>query len=159
MFSSHADASARDIAIQLLARREYSRAELAHRLQQKSFSSEDITTCLDALAGASLQSDMRFAESFIRSRIARGQGVIRIKGELWQRGVDRETSATALATVEEREAVDWFELAQQTLRRRFDSPGNSPKERAKRERFLAARGFDFEQIRYALACLTESFSP
>ena len=79
--------------------------------------------------------------------------MIRIKGELRQRGVDQETLSEALAAVEEREAIDWFELAKETLARRYDSPGETPKERAKRERFLATRGFDFEQIRYALSCL------
>ncbi|MFP3341321.1 regulatory protein RecX [Halomonas sp. SIMBA_159] len=153
MFSSNADASPREVAIQLLARREYSRAELARKLQQKSFEADDIDACLDALAEQSLQSDTRFAESFVRSRIARGQGVIRIKGELRQRGVDQETLSEALAAVEEREAIDWFELAKETLARRYDSPGETPKERAKRERFLATRGFNFEQIRYALSCL------
>ncbi|GGC76375.1 regulatory protein RecX [Vreelandella lutescens] len=153
MFSSNADASTRDVAIQLLARREYSRAELARKLQQRSFEADDIDACLDALAEQSLQSDTRFAESFVRSRIARGQGVIRIKGELRQRGVDQETLSEALAAVEEREAIDWFELAKETLARRYDSPGETPKERAKRERFLATRGFNFEQIRYALSCL------
>lgn len=153
MFPSNADASPRDVAIQLLARREYSRVELARKLQQKSFDSDEIEACLDALAEQSLQSDARFAESFVRSRIARGQGVIRIKGELRQRGIDQETLTAALAAVEEREAVDWFELAKETLARRYDSPGDTPKERAKRERFLATRGFDFEQIRYALSCL------
>ncbi|BCB61198.1 MULTISPECIES: regulatory protein RecX [Halomonadaceae] len=153
MFPSNADASPRDVAIQLLARREYSRVELARKLQQKSFDGVEIEACLDALAEQSLQSDARFAESFVRSRIARGQGVIRIKGELRQRGIDQETLTAALAAVEEREAVDWFELAKETLARRYDSPGDTPKERAKRERFLATRGFDFEQIRYALSCL------
>ncbi|WP_404376900.1 regulatory protein RecX [Vreelandella aquamarina] len=153
MFPSNADASPREVAIQLLARREYSRAELARKLRQKSFDDDDIAACLDALAEQSLQSDTRFAESFIRSRIARGQGVIRIKGELRQRGIDQETLTAALAAVEEREAVDWFELARETLERRFSTPSENPKERAKRERFLATRGFDFEQIRYALSCL------
>lgn len=153
MFPSNADASPRDVAIQLLARREYSRVELARKLQQKSFDGDEIEACLDALAEQSLQSDARFAESFVRSRIARGQGVIRIKGELRQRGIDQETLTAALEAVEEREAVDWFELAKETLARRYDSPGDTPKERAKRERFLATRGFDFEQIRYALSCL------
>ncbi|KAE8439732.1 MULTISPECIES: regulatory protein RecX [Halomonadaceae] len=153
MFPSNADASPRDVAIQLLARREYSRVELARKLQQKSFDGDEIEACLDALAEQSLQSDARFAESFVRSRIARGQGVIRIKGELRQRGIDQETLTAALEAVEEREAIDWFELAKETLARRYDSPGDTPKERAKRERFLATRGFDFEQIRYALSCL------
>ncbi|PJX13711.1 recombinase RecX [Halomonas sp. 141] len=156
MFSTNADASPREWAIQWLARREYSRAELARKLEQKAFDADEISACLDGLAEQALQSDERFAESFIRSRIARGQGVIRIKGELRQRGVDAQTCAAALAVVEEREAVDWFELARQTLERRFSSPGKTPKERAKRERFLAGRGFDFEQIRYAISCLSPS---
>lgn len=100
-----------------------------------------------------MQSDARFAASFVRSRILRGQGVIRIKGELRQRGVDQETLNDAFTAVVESEHVDWFELARDTLSRRFTTPGETPKERAKRERFLASRGFDFEQIRYALSCL------
>lgn len=158
MFSSGGESTPREVAIQLLARREYSRAELVRKLQQKSFEDDDITACLDVLAEQALQSDSRFAESFVRSRIARGQGVIRIKGELRQRGIDQETLAAALAAVEEREDVDWFELARETLARRYTSLGESPKERAKRERFLASRGFNFEQIRYALTCLSDSFS-
>lgn len=153
MFASSRDATPRDIALQLLSRREYSRAEIAQKLKKKAFESADIEVCLDTLEEQGLQSDVRFAESFIRSRIIRGQGVIRIKGELRQRGVDQEILSNALATVEENEGVDWFELASDTLARRFSSPGDTPKERAKRERFLASRGFDFEQIRYALSCL------
>ncbi|MGP8291600.1 regulatory protein RecX [Vreelandella zhanjiangensis] len=153
MFASSRDATPRDIALQLLSRREYSRAEIAQRLKKKAFENADIEACLDTLEEQGLQSDVRFAESFIRSRIIRGQGVIRIKGELRQRGVDQEILSNALACVEDNEGVDWFELASDTLARRFSSPGDTPKERAKRERFLASRGFDFEQIRYALSCL------
>ncbi|HDZ47014.1 hypothetical protein LCGC14_0154970 [marine sediment metagenome] len=152
-FNSQREATPRDIAIGLLARREYSRAELAQRLQKKSFDNAAIEECLDTLIEQDLQSDARFAASFVHSRIMRGQGIIRIKGELRQRGVDQETLNTAFAAVEESEQVDWFELARETLARRFTSPGENPKERARRERFLASRGFDFEQIRYALSCL------
>ncbi|MEA2119862.1 regulatory protein RecX [Halovibrio sp. HP20-50] len=152
-FTSQRDASPRDIAIGLLARREYSRAELAQRLQKKAFDEAAIDDCLNTLIEQGLQSDARFAEVFVRSRILRGQGVIRIKGELRQRGVDQETLSAAFEAVEEGENIDWFELARETLARRFESPGETPKERARRERFLANRGFDFEQIRYALSCL------
>ncbi|MBT2774247.1 regulatory protein RecX [Halomonas sp. ISL-60] len=152
-FTSQRDATPRDIAIGLLARREYSRTELAQRLKKKAFDDDAIDECLDALVEQGLQSDARFAASFVRSRILRGQGVIRIKGELRQRGVDQETLKSAFEEVEKGEQVDWFELARETLARRFDNPGETPKERARRERFLANRGFDFEQIRYALSCL------
>ncbi|MCP1316121.1 regulatory protein RecX, partial [Halomonas sp. 707D7] len=92
-------ATPRGVAIQLLARREYSRAELFDRLVKKSFEADDIQTCLDALEEQGLQSDARFAESFVRTRILRGQGVIRIKQELRLRGVNGEVLAAAIAEV------------------------------------------------------------
>jgi regulatory protein len=151
--SGKSERSPREIAITLLARREYSRAELASRLERNEVAPDEIETCLNALAEQGLQSDARFAESFIRSRILRGQGRRRIESELRQRGVDAATYAAALAEVVAQEDVDWCELAREALSRRFSSPGDTPKERAKRERFLANRGFDFDQIRYALSTL------
>lgn len=145
--------SPREIAIALLARREYSCAELATRLQAKQVPADEIDVCLDELAEKGWQSDARFAASFIRTRVLRGQGRRRIENDLRQRGVDGEIIRAALDDVVEQEAIDWFELARDVLVRRFDSPGQTPKERAKRERFLLGRGFDFEQIRYALSCL------
>lgn len=145
--------SPREMAVALLARREYSRAELAARLAAKQVPSDEIDACLEDLAAREWQSDSRFAASFIRTRILRGQGKRRIESELHQRGVDTATIQSALSDVVEQEAVDWFELAREVLEKRFDSAGEGPKERAKRERFLLGRGFDFEQIRYALSCL------
>ncbi len=143
----------REAAIILLARREYSRAELRLRLTRKGYAADEIETCLDTLAEQGLQSDARFAESFVRSRVMRGQGPIRIRGELFQRGIDKSLARDAIEAVVEQERIDWFALAEQTLSRRFSTPGAIPKERARRERFLASRGFDFEQIRHALDCL------
>ncbi|XKF16092.1 recombination regulator RecX [Halomonas sp. BLK-85] len=145
--------SPREMAIALLARREYSRAELATRLQAKQIPADDIALCLDELADRGWQSDARFAASFIRTRVLRGQGWRRIENDLRQRGVDGDIIRAALDDVVEQEAIDWFELARDVLVRRFDSPGQTPKERARRERFLLGRGFDYEQIRYALSCL------
>ncbi|MBW6390535.1 regulatory protein RecX [Billgrantia antri] len=142
--------SPRDDAIRLLARREYSRAELAQRLASRAHPPEAIDACLDALAEDGLQSDARFAESFLRSRMMRGQGPLKVRGELERRGVERTLVATTLAAAEQDGEVDWFELAAEALSRRFTHPGDSPRERARRERFLASRGFDFDQIRHAL---------
>ncbi|WP_346795628.1 regulatory protein RecX [Halomonas sp. Bachu 37] len=143
----------REQAIMLLARREYSRAELEQRLGAKGHPGDEIDACLDELVDKGLQSDTRFAESFVRSRVARGQGPIRIRTELFQRGISQSLAQDAIAEVEEREGVDWFDLAATTLARRFSTPGDSPREYARRQRFLASRGFDFDQIRHALAQL------
>ncbi|EPC02826.1 hypothetical protein L861_23735 [Litchfieldella anticariensis FP35 = DSM 16096] len=138
-------------AIRLLARREYSRAELEARLMAKGYDDEDVAACLERLAEEKLQSDARFSEHFIRSRVGRGQGPLKILAELGNRGIAGEFARSALAEYEASEAVDWYWLACDTLSRRFSSPGDSPRERARRERFLAGRGFDFEQVRHALS--------
>ncbi|GHE22283.1 regulatory protein RecX [Halomonas urumqiensis] len=140
--------SPRDDAIRLLAQREYSRAELATRLNARGHEAADIAACLDALAELDLQSDTRFAESFVRSRVLRGQGPLKIRGELARRGIDNEQVRATMATASLE--VDWFALAAETLSRRFSDPGDTPRERARRERFLAGRGFDFEQVRHAV---------
>ncbi|PXX98237.1 regulatory protein RecX [Halomonas sp. LBP4] len=145
------DATPRDDAIRLLARREYSRAELLERLSARGHEAADIQACLDALAEQGLQSDARFAESFLRSRIARGQGPLKIRAELERRGIDRERIRDAFAELEGQGEADWFALAREALARRFTGPGDTPRERARRERFLAGRGFAFDQLRHALA--------
>lgn len=142
--------SPRDDAIRLLARREYSRAELVQRLSARGHAGEAIAACLDQLSDEGLQSDARFAESFLRSRVMRGQGPLKVRAELERRGVERALIAATLAEAEREGEVDWFELAAESLARRFSHAGDSPRERARRERFLASRGFDFEQVRHAL---------
>ncbi|MGQ4878463.1 regulatory protein RecX [Billgrantia sp. LNSP4103-1] len=145
--------SPRDDAIRLLARREYSRAELVQRLGARGHSAETIAACLDELGAEGLQSDARFAESFLRSRVLRGQGPLKVRAELERRGVERALIAAVLAEAEREGGIDWFELAADALARRFSHSHDSPRERARRERFLASRGFDFEQVRHALECL------
>jgi regulatory protein len=144
------DATLRDAAIRLLARREYARAELARRLAGKGHGADAIAACLDALTEDGLQSDARFAESFLRSRIARGQGPLKIRLELEHRGVERATIRAAFESARV-EGVDWFALATEALTRRFAGPGEGPRERARQARFLAGRGFEHDQVQHALA--------
>ncbi|MDR5858973.1 regulatory protein RecX [Halomonas eurihalina] len=143
-----AESTPRDDAIRLLARREYARGELRERLAAKGHAAEDVEACLLELEEQGLQSDARFAESFLRSRVARGQGPLKLRAELGRRGIDDDIARQAFAELASE--VDWFELAAEVLARRFSGPGQTPRERARRERFLAGRGFDFEQLRHAL---------
>ncbi len=146
--------SPREHAIDLLARREYGREELRGRLLAKGHAVEDIDHALDALADQGLQSDRRFAESFLRGRLMRGQGPVKMLAELGQRGIDRALAREALADVEREESVDWYRLASEALERRFgrEVPADA-RDRARRERFLAGRGFDFDQVREAVRAL------
>lgn len=145
------DVSPYDDAIRLLARREYSCAELTSRLAAKGHDPNAVAECLERLAEQNLQSDERFTEHFIRSRVGRGQGPMKILAELGNRGIGGAFAREALADYEAAEGLDWYQLACDTLARRFDSPGDSPRERTRRERFLAGRGFDFDQVRHALS--------
>ncbi|MDX1465932.1 MAG: regulatory protein RecX, partial [Halomonas sp.] len=144
------DTTPRHDAIGLLARREYSRQELVERLTAKGHEAEAIAESLDALAEQGLQSDERFAEGFMRSRILRGQGPLKIRLDLERRGLDREVIRHAFDEAARRGEGDWFALACEALARRFPGPGDTPRERPGRERFLAGRGFDFDQVRHAL---------
>ena len=99
---------------------------------------------MDALAAEGLQSDLRFAEAFLRVRVDRGEGPARIRFGLVQRGVDESLINDCLASVSD----DWVRIAERVWRRRFDGrcPGDL-KERARQYRFLTQRGFSGEQIK------------
>lgn len=134
-------------AARLLARREHSRAELNRKLAARGIEPGLIGEVLDALAGRRLQSDERYAESLIASRIGRGQGPVRIRRELAERGVD---PALVEAAIENADA-DWPQLARKTRSRRFGAEIPAEwNERARQARFLDYRGFTGEQIRFAL---------
>jgi regulatory protein len=80
-------ASVEAAAVRLLARREHSRAELVRKLAARGAPAELADEVLDSLAARRLQSDERYAESLVTSRIGRGQGPVRIRRELAERGV------------------------------------------------------------------------
>ena len=140
------------VAVDLLSRREHSCHELKQKLSAK-FPDADIEAVLLYLQELNYQSDQRFAEVFARSRVQRGQGPIRIRRELQQRGVGSDLIACALELVD----TDWFALAAELLQRKFREPVSPAlpreqqfKERAKRQRYLAYRGFPTDAINWAL---------
>jgi regulatory protein len=137
----------RQQALVMLSRREYSRAELAQRLGRHEGAGPLLATLLDRLQEQGLQSDLRFAENLLRSRISRGQGPVRIVQEMRLKGVDEQIQEALLDACEQ----DWFELARTVRARRFGLalPCNM-RAQAKQWRFLTYRGFTQEQLRYAM---------
>lgn len=106
---------------------------------------------IDALTGEGLLSDRRFTETFVRSRLNRGQGPLRIEADLRQRGVDAELIERYLVGAGD-EASDWGETARAARRKRFgDEVPEDFSERARQARFLRSRGFTERQIRDAFA--------
>ncbi|WP_221931496.1 regulatory protein RecX [Aliidiomarina halalkaliphila] len=132
-------------AVQLLSRREHSIFELRMKLQQKGFDRAAINRVLEKLEERNWQSDARFADVFYRQRVMQGYGPLRVRQEMQLKGVHDDDIERCFTTY----ATDWAALAYERYRRRF---GNAPlapsdhKERARRMRFLAQRGFTSEHI-------------
>ena len=140
----------RNVAMDLLARREHSRLELLGKLARRfgdDTSGNGLEAAIDALATEGLQSDERFAISFTRERLHRGHGPRRIRVELQRRGVDDMLIDTALAEVPAEEETTWNAQARRVLAKRFgDTPARDFSEHARRLRFLEQRGFSTQQM-------------
>lgn len=141
-------------AIGLLSRREHAQSEIKRKLQERGYDHEVAVEVVDELTRKRLLSDDRFAEMFIHSRAARGQGPVRLRAELRQLQVPAESIERHLSSA----GVAWVELAVGLRQRKFGIQlPLSMVERAKQVRFLQYRGFTTEQIRIALGarCLDE----
>ncbi len=125
-------------AMDLLARREHSRRELKQKLLKRFGDGDLIDQQLDLLAEENLQSDARYAESFLRQRINRGYGPNRIRQEMRLKGI----SDTEMNAAMQEESPDWRALAVATFERKFGAlPAQDLKEKARRIRFMEYRGF------------------
>lgn len=133
-------------AINLLSRREYSRHELFQKLNPRTSSETQVEKLLNRLEEAGYQSDQRFAESFLRSRINRGLGHMRIERELKDKGIDADLIAQVMSS-----DTDWFQLACDSGLKKSQSLDFADyKDKQKLFRYLAYRGFSMDQIQYAI---------
>ena len=130
-------------ALRHLARREHSRAELAGKLLPYADSPESLEQLLDALTAKKQLSDERYAEARAQ-RLARKYGAARIRRELRSKGVDE-------AIVERASAGGELEHARAILARKYRASAVTPRERARRMRFLQSRGFSHDTIRALLS--------
>ncbi|KWH56056.1 recombination regulator RecX [Burkholderia anthina] len=128
-------------ALGYLSRREYSRAELARKLAPYVGEDESVEPVLDALEQEGWLSDARFAESLVHRRASR-VGVARIVSELKRHAVGDSLVEAVNAQLRETELT----RAQAVWRKKFGALPQTPAERAKQARFLAARGFSSATI-------------
>ena len=130
---------ARKKAMDFLARREYGQTELIRKLADKGFDQDVAAAAVTELTAEGLQSDERFAESFVQSRINQGKGPVRIRLDLGQKGISDSTIEIALEEAD----PDWRVLAREQRVKKF-GPELPPdfKEKARQMRFLQYRGFE-----------------
>ncbi len=134
-------------AINSLARREHSIFELRHKLLRINDDEILVERVIAQLCQQGYLSDVRFCEAYIRHRIERGVGPVRIQVELNQRGVAQELISNAFDELD----YNWNTLAEAARQKRFGNfVPDDFSQRAKQMRFLQYRGFTSEHIRAAM---------
>ncbi|MCB1665184.1 MAG: regulatory protein RecX [Pseudomonadales bacterium] len=140
----------RRAAMDLLARREHSRAELDTKLARKFPDLHaHISPVLDQLEQDALLSDERFAEAYTRYRRNRGVGPLLIRQELAGKGI---STALIGASVDEGDE-QWRESLKDVLARKsrgLDMRSLDNRTRQKLFRFALSRGFSAHDISRAL---------
>jgi len=131
------------VALNLLARREHSQAELKSKLRLRKFDETTIESVLAHLIKNDFQSDNRFTEIYVRMRSRLGYGPSRIAQELQQRGASNELINQYLTG-----DLDWVKMAAHVRQKRFGRLiPTGFKEQAKQKHFLHYRGFTTDQIK------------
>ncbi|MDH5710501.1 MAG: recombination regulator RecX [Gammaproteobacteria bacterium] len=136
-------ASAKQLAVRLLARREHSVEELRQKLVRREFDSDEIASALLELQQGDWQSDERFTEAYVRARRLKGYGQLRIAAELRERGVSEQIADRYLYT----DTAIWLETLEQEYQKKYHGIRYEDyQEKARRMRFLQYRGFSIDQI-------------
>ena len=124
-------------AVGLLARREYSRAELAARLAATGAARGEIDPVLDELERAGYLSDARFASAVVRQKSG-GYAKRAIAHALREKGVAAPAAQEALAALD---GDDEYAQALALWQRRFGKAPADEREKARQVRFLVSRGY------------------
>lgn len=139
-------AEIRQALMTLLARREYSRAELEQRLATR-FDHDLLAQVLTEFQQKGYQSDERYAQMLVRSCIARRYGWQKLHADSFKKGLNKDLVQAAV----DEQRPDWFALAAAHYDKKYASalPIPDPKTHQRRIRHLLGRGFSYEQACYA----------
>jgi regulatory protein len=139
---------ARKKAMDYLARREHGRSELLEKVTRFGFDADVADDAVAQLVDDGLQSDVRFAEAFVRSRINQGKGPAKIRADLREKGVNDGVTEDGIRQADQ----DWYALAVEVRLKKFGAERPADfKEKARQMRFLQSRGFEQDQIQAAVS--------
>jgi regulatory protein len=130
----------RERALDLLARREHSRAELARKLAAHA-EADDIEALLDVLEREGLLSERRYVEAQARAHAGR-HGSLRLKLTLQRQGVAAELAERAVRQARAEDLASCRALWQ----KKYGKPAADPKEKSRQYRFLLGRGYPAEVV-------------
>lgn len=130
--------AARDRAVGLLARHEFSAHQIAQRLSDDGYSEAVIQETVGRLVASGLMDDARFAAALVRNRVRAGYGRRAIHRDLERAGISKALAETALRVADDLDGgIDATAAARRLARPRDDVPRLAAR--------LARRGFDFEE--------------
>jgi regulatory protein len=132
-------------AFVLLKYRDRSRSEIASRLKKKRYSLPVIQKVIQYLKEYNYVDDERFVRAFVAQSLDKGWGPRRIDYNLRQLGIPQAMRRVALSGIDPRERIREF------ITRKMELYGkkrdiSSQKMRQRIVRFLAAKGFDYQDI-------------
>ena len=135
---------ARKRALSLLDKRDYSRKMLIDKLTGKGISPEDADEVADWLVSIDVINDVRYAALVVRHYGRKGYGPLRIREELFHRGIDRELWDDSLKELNETEDTVYL-----LLEKKLRGPW-APEDLKRVRNYLLRRGFSREEVRGAL---------
>ena len=138
-------------AANLVSARPMSKSTLAKKLRDRGASEEDAADAADWLEELGALDDAAYAALLVRHYSASGYGAVRIRDELFRRGVAREYWDAALA-----EMPDAGETIRRLLVQKTRAGAPDEKERQRLASMLLRRGFSWQEIRPALRELGEA---
>ena len=130
-----------------LSIREHSKLELHNKLTQKGHDSIDIRDCIYEFSSKDIQSDTRFTEEFIRSKLKKNKGPRLVSSELTARGISDSLINKKISEISYQE---WCNAALKALVKKLHGASVSIDNKDKIYSFLISRGFDHKMIKYAL---------
>ena len=135
-------------ALRILNYRFNGEAELRRKLRAKKFEDTEIAKTIDRLRDEKWLDDARFASAFVRTKMSKRLGRVRIRAALIAAGISNAIADQALRenADEDREREDLAALCAKRIRlmkRRYgDDVLESPHERKKLAAYLLKQGYD-----------------
>ena len=130
-----------------LSIREHSKLELQNKLSQKGHDLSDIRECINEFSSKDVQSDIRFTEEFIRSKLKKNKGPRLISSELVARGISDSTINKKISEISYHE---WCKAAFHALNKKLNGSSVSIEDKDKIYSFLISRWFEHKMIKYAI---------
>ena len=138
--------TAKERALAMLDRRDYSRAELLKKLTEKGEDETEAAAAVERLAELGFVDDARYAPIIVRHYAAKGYGPQRVRQELQRRGIPRELWDEAMEQMPEQD-----DTVDRLLRSKLKSESSDRAELKKAQDFLLRKGYGWEEIKSALS--------